>query len=43
VLDYVDNFLILFVDKPLLSDKGIKVKKYVRRTFYISSLCFTVM
>ena len=43
MLDYIDNFLILFIDKSLLTDKGIEVQKYVRRIFCISTLCFAGM
>ncbi len=43
MLDYVDNFLILFIDKNLLTNKGIEVQKYVRRAFLISTLCLIGM
>ncbi|CAM3264883.1 hypothetical protein MOVI109754_22655 [Moritella viscosa] len=36
ILGHVDNFLILFSGKSLLTPKGVYIQKVVRSVFYLS-------
>lgn len=36
ILDHVDNFIIIFSRKTLLTPKGVYIQKMVRKVFYIS-------